>query len=158
MQKLERDSIIPIPETISAIKQFISEMRTLPHMEALKLKKSKRTSLFGKDIRLGSVRLQTFASYGVTCICCNEEASYFAIERHEGNEQYHINLYGKRKDGSELLFTHDHILARSLGGVDNISNTQTMCTDCNSDKSIEERKILTARKKSKDQENQNVYA
>jgi hypothetical protein len=150
MQKLERDSIIPIKETISAIKQFISEVSVLPRLEMLKMKKSKRTQLFGKDIRLGSLRLQTFAEYGVTCICCNKEATHFAIERHIENEQYHINLYSTLEDGSELLFTHDHTLARSLGGVDNISNTQPMCTECNSDKSIGERKTLTALRSKKE--------
>ncbi|MNE07882.1 hypothetical protein D3C80_1005220 [compost metagenome] len=30
-----------------------------------------------------------------------------------------------------MLFTHDHTLARSLGGTDDASNTTTMCAKCN---------------------------
>lgn len=46
---------------------------------------------------------------------------------------YHLNLWGV-KDGEEVLFTHDHVLARGLGGKDNLDNTQTMCCYCNWEK------------------------
>jgi hypothetical protein len=34
-----------------------------------------------------------------------------------------------------VLFTHDHTLARGLGGADAIENTTTMCSPCNQKKS-----------------------
>lgn len=78
-----------------------------------------------------SLRLRTFAVKGTRCVCCGLEASFFAVEKSRGvKEAYHINLWGV-KDGNEVLFTHDHILARALGGADNMSNSQTMCGPCN---------------------------
>lgn len=145
MQKLERLSLHPISETIDAIQKFCYLTKNLSSKEA-KIHIDKRTEFSGQLVRLGSVRLQTFAAYGTTCVCCNKKATHFAMERHLNNEVYHLNLYGIDDDGSELLFTHDHILARSLGGPDHICNTQTMCTKCNSYKSIGEHKEFMLRK------------
>jgi len=36
--------------------------------------------------------------------------------------------------GREVLMTHDHIVPRSKGGKNHISNVQTMCAPCNSKK------------------------
>ena len=39
-----------------------------------------------------------------------------------------MNLWGvDPEDGQPILFTHDHIVAQALGGLDQLSNTQTMC-------------------------------
>lgn len=145
MQNLERLKTVKIPEVISAIQQFKNSVKELELFEARKAI-DKRTLFNGEMIRLGSTRLQTFAIYGTTCITCDKKANHFAIERHPTNQFYHLNLYGFKDNGEELLFTHDHILARSLGGPDTTNNTQTMCTDCNSLKSIGELKELKRRK------------
>lgn len=93
-------------------------------------------------IAYSSLRLRTFAVKGTRCAACDLEASHFAIEKSRGvNENYHINLWGI-KDGREVLFTHDHILARSLGGADNMANSQPMCSPCNGKKSKLEQNIL----------------
>ena len=83
-------------------------------------------------VNICSLRLKTFLKHGITCSCCNNDGKFFAVERSPGsNSPYHLNLYGIGKDGDEILFTHDHIVARSLGGSDNISNTRTNCGPCN---------------------------
>ena len=46
----------------------------------------------------------------------------------------HLNMYGKRPDGSLLLFTQAHILPKSLSGSNALFNMQIMCADCNSKK------------------------
>lgn len=66
------------------------------------------------------------------CVKCGIEGQYFAMECN-GNDNPHFNLYAL-KDGKEILITKDHILPKSLGGKDVISNYQTMCFSCNQEK------------------------
>lgn len=151
MKSLERLKIVPIKETISAIRLFRNNLYGLNAIDTIK-EMRKRTLFNCEMIRLGSTRLQTFAIYGTHCITCHKEATHFAIERHKENEAYHLNLYGFQDNGEELLFTHDHIIARSLGGADNTNNTQTMCTVCNSNKSVDE--LIEFKKRKQNKNNQ----
>lgn len=101
----------------------------------------------GHRVRVNSLRLQTFRETGLTCPTCKLEASYYAIERTaRGNEHsYHLNLWGVTKDGRHILFTHDHVLARCLGGKDELSNTTTMCQPCNNKKGAQEQLLKVSR-------------
>lgn len=112
-----------------------------------------KVELEGQLVNICSLRLLTFALKGTTCASCGLKAKYFALEKDANSAPhlpFHLNLWGVR-DGEEVLFTHDHILARSLGGVDGISNTQTMCTECNNLKSHGETQLLKQRKEKKKQ-------
>ena len=105
----------------------------------------------GKWVGVTSLRMKTFArafksEAGAKCVTCGCAAEFFAVETTPGQEQPHLNLYGI-KDGVEILFTHDHRLARALGGRDNLSNSQLMCSPCNSNKSIAESKEVQRRRK-----------
>lgn len=83
-------------------------------------------------VNISSLRLKSFFLHGTNCSCCENKADFFAVERGTGtNTPYHLNLYGLDKYGAEILFTHDHILARSLGGSDTLDNTRTSCGPCN---------------------------
>lgn len=92
--------------------------------------------------RLESQRLTLFKEKGTTCACCGLEATYFRKDiglspkaLRKLNKPYsgtfHLNLYGI-SDGEEVLFTKDHIVAKSNGGRNNFENYATMCTKCNS--------------------------
>ena len=100
------------------------------------LRKS-RVEINGISLNISSLRLQTFAMKGTVCKCCGLKATHFAIERDIATASkdgpYHLNLWGI-KDDEEVIFTHDHTLARGLGGKDNINNTKTMCCYCNWEK------------------------
>lgn len=87
--------------------------------------------LEGQRVNCRSVRLQLFASTGCTCVRCGRKADTFVLETLDPKARPHLNLYGRRDDGSLLLFTKDHILPRSLSGSDRLVNMQVMCKDCN---------------------------
>ena len=111
-----------------------------------------KVNLDGYRVNVNSNRLKTFI-HSQTCPCCHVQASFFAIEKiykkylsnPESKKGYHINLYGLNKDNEEVLFTHDHTLARSLGGADELTNTVTMCSPCNAHKGQLESKIKTTK-------------
>jgi len=94
---------------------------------------AQRQLIGGKMVKAESLRLRTFREKGQVCVACGLKATHFAIERHAYMKEgpYHINMYGVDEDGDDVLFTHDHIIPRSKGGADNMSNTQTMCGPCN---------------------------
>lgn len=85
------------------------------------------------NIPMGSHRYQLFAEKGIQCVSCGMKGQYFAIERNIDScpSKFHLNLYGKDDDGKEVMITKDHILPKSKGGENRLSNYQTMCIKCN---------------------------
>jgi len=132
-----RMTIVPLDVVIQILKKAYEEN---PGSNA----KVKET-VAGQLVKVTGVRLNTFATKGCTCSSCGLNATHFAIETpafNKGDPTWHLNLWGI-KDGEEVLFTHDHTVARADGGSDNLSNTTTMCSPCNSIKSLQE---INARK------------
>lgn len=82
-------------------------------------------------ITVDSDRYENFYHHGFTCAHCGMKATYAAIERTQGSKKYHINVYGTRGDGKEVIFTKDHIFPKSMGGFDTIDNYQVLCASCN---------------------------
>lgn len=107
-------------------------------------KKKIREVVAGKEVKVNGVRLHTFATKGYVCSTCGLQATHFAIERPKfgAPNAWHLNMWGV-KDGEEVLFTHDHTLARGDGGADHLDNTTTMCSPCNAAKAVLE---IAARK------------
>lgn len=94
-----------------------------------------RAIFFEESVSVSGVRLETFAIKGTKCVFCGAEASFFAVEKHHVNDgSYHLNLYGYNQHGKELLFTRDHILAKSKGGPNTLDNMQPACVKCNGNK------------------------
>jgi hypothetical protein len=87
-------------------------------------------------VPMGSHRYQLFAEKGTKCVECGIEGEYFALEScKKGNQdKFHFNLYGIDKRGKEIMLTKDHIIARSNGGDNKLSNYQPMCISCNKKK------------------------
>lgn len=93
-----------------------------------------KTIIFeGKEITIKSKRYACYARNGVTCVRCGIVGAFFAIEKHNGQEteKFHLNLYGLTNSNKEVLMTVDHVIPRSRGGEDKVSNLQPMCTFCN---------------------------
>jgi hypothetical protein len=102
---------------------------------------SEKAVLFGKNVKISftSVRFQTLLRSQV-CSSCGLEGKFFSVEKHAKGEgqAYHLNMYAVITDGTEVLMTCDHTVARSLGGSDTLDNATTMCTKCNVKKSVVE--------------------
>ena len=89
--------------------------------------------------KLSSVRLQTFQK-STKCVCCGRKGTILGLDLPIGQTRPHFNLYCE-EDGEMILMTKDHIIPKSKGGENHISNMQTMCCYCNvqkADKSPEE--------------------
>ncbi len=139
-QRYIRYEVVPLNEFLAEIYQYWNKTGT--HIQRPN----------GKWVGCTSLRLKTFARGAkqnngvIKCVGCDLEATHFAVESSPGQIHTHMNLYGM-KNGAEVLFTHDHILARGLGGADDLSNTQVMCAPCNSYKSREEGREANRRRK-----------
>jgi 5-methylcytosine-specific restriction endonuclease McrA len=84
-------------------------------------------------VSMGSHRYQLYAEKGVICVNCGTIGTYFALERgkKDNPNRFHFNLYGKDDRGREIMITKDHIMPRSKGGKNKLSNYQPMCLKCN---------------------------
>lgn len=139
-QQYLRFEIVPPDEILAHVDAHLNEART----------KIQRPD--GSWVGVTSLRMRTFAragrsAKGMVCVTCGLRGTFFAVEQSPGQQSHHLNLYGINEDNAEILITHDHIVARALGGADNISNTQVMCSPCNNKKSRGEGKEVLRRRK-----------
>ena len=93
-------------------------------------------------VRLSSLRLKTFKR-STQCVRCGRIGNIIGLDLPKGHQKPHLNLYcnNPNKGDSMVLMTKDHIVPKSRGGKNHISNMQTMCCHCNAakaDKSPEE--------------------
>ena len=121
----ERKSIVPIEDVLPFV------------VFGNKTKKPSAFKIYDEvKINMSSQRYQLFAEKGVTCVTCGVTGKYFAIERSKAKHGptkggWHLNLYAINEKGEEVLMTKDHIHPRSHGGLDELSNYETMCSPCN---------------------------
>ena len=87
-------------------------------------------------VKMGSHRYQLFALKGTNCIKCGLKGKFFALEQciSDKSSKFHFNLYGIDKNGYEIMITKDHIIPRSKGGKNVLSNYQPLCINCNQHK------------------------
>jgi len=96
----------------------------------------KTRKLHGHKIKNSSDRYVLFDRDEKTCVCCGVKASFWALQYAKNSKltKPHLNLYGLSENNEITLFTKDHKLPRSMGGLDKIENYQIMCVKCNSKK------------------------
>lgn len=80
-------------------------------------------------VKLNSDRLRLFKNCR-KCVSCGLEATRLFLETYKGENLAHFNAYGVYEDDL-VLFTKDHIKAKSCGGKNILQNYQTMCSTCN---------------------------
>lgn len=94
-----------------------------------------RKELDGDRINFSSLRLQTFAAKGTACVRCGIEGEWFIKEKHHPSDKFFtLSFYAVDGFGKEILMTKDHIIPKSKGGRDQLSNLNPMCYICNQDK------------------------
>lgn len=93
-----------------------------------------RKEFDGDKIRANSHRYQTFHKKGVSCCRCGVRGSFFVKECSGDAGLYHLNLYGFDSLNNIQLMTKDHIIPKSRGGKNELSNYQPMCERCNAKK------------------------
>jgi 5-methylcytosine-specific restriction endonuclease McrA len=127
-QLFERKELYKPEEVLN----FLPDISLIGTKEIRKIKKDYNGDL----IKMGSDRYYTFAK-SLYCHHCQIEGVFFYKERALGKNGdshttgFHFNLYAIDKNDKEILMTKDHILAKSKGGKNKISNYITMCRPCN---------------------------
>lgn len=99
---------------------------------------TKFMTIKGIEVRWSSSRYRLFEKNHV-CVECGCEGEFYVIERNGKDKNgnfagpYHLNLYSI-VEGRLMMMTKDHIVPKSKGGLNNMTNYQTMCISCNSKK------------------------
>lgn len=75
----------------------------------------------------GSIRRLVFKRDGYTCKKCG--LSGYEYRHKSGSFVYPTNIEG-------IFLSIDHIIPKSLGGTNDISNLETLCTTCNTKKGV----------------------
>lgn len=121
MQKsYQRKSVHSIEEVYNAVKDVLDPNE-----------KGTRIMFDGDNIKGNSQRYQVFFMKGMKCVRCGIEGKFFAKEKDAHARSYHLNLYAIDENGEEVLMTKDHIIPKSKGGPNKLSNYQCMCVRCN---------------------------
>ncbi|MBS1722799.1 MAG: HNH endonuclease [Armatimonadetes bacterium] len=82
------------------------------------------------NVSIASKKLLTFRQ-SLSCAGCGAQGAYFLLLRNPlAKNRCSLELF---TDEGELM-TRDHILPKSLGGGNEMGNSQTMCLVCNSEK------------------------
>ena len=103
------------------------------------LSNNKPVEALGYEFTKKSTRLRLFQNGHLFCCKCGVEGTHWYIERdlRNGHDRFGLQFYGKNKAGQEVMLTWDHIIPKSMGGNDSLSNAQTMCLACNAGKGNE---------------------
>ena len=106
------------------------------HVKPVQGKVKPKMRIARYNVNTHSDRLLCFKR-NTKCVSCGVEGTIFHLECHEtgsNTRQPHLNLYGIDDNGNEVLMTKDHIMPKSKGGKNHLSNYQTMCSRCNQKK------------------------
>ena len=73
----------------------------------------------------------------IRCHFCGCQADQWVSEKGRKDHLGHpvLNLYATTTDGRVVMMTRDHIIPKSLGGVDAVANLRPACGPCNEERS-----------------------
>ena len=110
----------------------LSEFRLDEVFPFITVEESKQEFKVGEQsyfVRMSSDRYHVFKA-NPNCVSCGLAGNKLILDMNPGDQSPHFNLYAE-EDGRLVLMTKDHVLAKSKGGTDDLSNFQTMCCVCN---------------------------
>lgn len=84
-------------------------------------------------VRMNSDRYFVFKN-SLSCAACGITGTKMILDINQGDNNPHFNLYAVENDDL-VLMTKDHIIPKSKGGLNDLSNYATMCSICNNLKS-----------------------
>ena len=69
----------------------------------------------------------------IKCYRCGCVADRWIADKHANDKQGPpvLNLYATDRNGQLVLMTRDHIIPKSVGGIDHIDNLRPACATCN---------------------------
>lgn len=114
--KLQHLQEFPVDEILSLVTPFDRKHKFIVNNDAY-------------FVRLNSDRYYLFKQ-NTDCVVCGLKGSKMFLDVNPIDQYAHFNLYGE-ENGRLVLMTKDHILPKSKGGKDDLSNYQTMCSICN---------------------------
>jgi hypothetical protein len=130
-----------IPFVFTYVKQQNLEIQGYKYTDPVWINASKRAYTiieypYQITIKMGSHRYQLFALKGTNCVRCGLKGKFFALEKciRDKYSKPHFNLYGVDKNGHEVMLTKDHIIPKSKGGKNILTNYQPLCIHCNQHK------------------------
>jgi len=102
-----------------------------PVTELLNQIQGKRINLDGDSVSVSGKRFKLFQK-NIQCRGCGIKGQYFVKEKgSELDRSWHLNLYALNDINEEILMTKDHIIPKSKGGENDLSNLQVLCLRCN---------------------------
>jgi hypothetical protein len=121
--------------TMSERKKYITRLASYDASEILCFvgeDEERKTFVVGENsyaVKLNSTRLRLF-KHSRQCVVCGLEGLKMVLEAPGNGDPPHFNLYAE-ENGKPILMTKDHIIPRSKGGHDALSNLQVQCCICN---------------------------
>lgn len=91
-----------------------------------------RMEIAGRSVSIR--RMQCYAVKGVACVRCGIQGTEIRLEEWSNGGGIHLDFYGYNQNGHRVMMTIDHIVPKSKGGPNELSNYQPMCEPCNSKK------------------------
>lgn len=101
----------------------------LPYITEQESKRDYKIGEHTYSVRMNSDRYFVFKE-NPCCVACGVKGTKMILDMNPGDNSPHFNLYAE-EDGRYVLMTKDHILAKARGGLDELSNYQSMCCTCN---------------------------